>query len=80
MSSSGGALLSLAARGPQDVFLTGNPDTSYFRQVYRRHTNFAMADVRQPIEGQIAANNISKFTLSRQGDMVSYIYLRRPDD
>jgi hypothetical protein len=76
MSSSGGALLSLAARGPQDVFLTGNPDTSYFRQVYRRHTNFAMADVRQPIEGQIAANNISKFTLSRQGDMVSYIYIR----
>ena len=77
MSSSGGALLSLAARGPQDVFLTGNPDTSYFRQVYRRHTNFAMADVRQPIEGQIAAGNISKFTLSRQGDMVSYVYLLR---
>ena len=79
MSSSGGALLSLAARGPQDVFLTGNPDTSYFRQVYRRHTNFAMADARQPIEGQIAAGNISKFTLSRQGDMVSYIYLRQPN-
>ena len=79
MSSSGGALLSLAARGPQDVFLTGNPDTSYFRQVYRRHTNFAMAEVRQPIEGTIGNGNISKFTLSRQGDMVSYIYLRRPD-
>ena len=79
MSSSGGALLSLAAQGPQDVFLTGNPDTSYFRQVYRRHTNFATAEVRQPIEGTIAPNNVSKFTLSRQGDMVSYIYLRRPD-
>lgn len=79
MSSSGGALLSLAAQGPQDVFLTGNPDTSYFRQVYKRHTNFAMAQVRQPIEGAIAAGNVSKFTLSRQGDMVSYIYLRRPD-
>ena len=78
MSSSGGALLSLAAQGPQDVFLTGNPDTSYFRQVYKRHTNFAMAQVRQPIEGAIADGNISKFTLSRQGDMVSYIYLRKP--
>ena len=76
MSSSGGALLSLAAQGPQDVFLTGNPDTSYFRQVYRRHTNFATAEVRQPIEGTIAPNNVSKFVLSRQGDMVSYIYLR----
>ena len=76
MSSSGGALLSLAARGPQDVFLTGNPDTSYFRQVYRRHTNFAMAEVQQAGEGAIAAGNITRYTLSRQGDMVSALYLR----
>ena len=78
MSSSGGALLSLAAQGPQDVFLTGNPNTNYFHQVYRRHSNFATAEIRQPIEGAINAGSLSKFTLSRQGDMVSYIYLRDP--
>ena len=76
MSSSGGALLSLAARGPQDVFLTGNPDTSYFRQVYRRHTYFAMTDVQQFGKGEIAAGNTTRYTLSRQGDMVSALYLR----
>ena len=76
MSSSGGALLSLAACGPQDVFLTGNPDTSYFRQVYRRHINFAIADVQQVGDGAIAAGNITHYTLSRQGDMVSALYLR----
>ena len=79
MSSSGGALLSLAAQGPQDVFLTGNPNTNYFHQVYRRHSNFATAEVRQPIEGAIANGSLSKFQLSRQGDMVSYIYLRDPN-
>ena len=76
MSSSGGALLSLAARGPQDVFLTGNPDTSYFRQVYRRHTPFAIADVQQIAAGAIASGSITRYTLSRQGDMVSALYIR----
>ena len=82
MSSSGGALLSLAARGPQDVLLTGNPDTSYFRQVYRRHTPFAMTDIQQTPIGAIASGSITRYTLSRQGDMVSALYIRdtKPDE
>ena len=79
MSSSGGALLSLAAQGPQDVFLTGNPDTSYFRQVYRRHTNFATAETQQAGGGSVASGNITRYTLSRQGDMVSGIYLKNTE-
>ena len=62
----------LAIQGPQDV----EPDTSYFRQVYRSHTNFAFTTVQQKMEGTIAAGGTSKFTLSRQGDLVSGIYLR----
>jgi hypothetical protein len=37
----GGGLLQLVATGKQDVFLTGNPQISFFKMVYRRHTNFA---------------------------------------
>ena len=42
-----GTLVELIARGKQDVFLIGNPQFSYFKSVYRRHTNFAMEPIRQ---------------------------------
>ena len=37
-----GAIIDLVAQGVQDVYLTGNPEVSFFQQSYRRHTNFAM--------------------------------------
>ena len=37
-----GGLLQLAAYGAQDFYLTGNPQISFFKTVYRRYTNFAM--------------------------------------
>ena len=38
----GGGLLQLIAMGKQDVFLTGNPQITWFKMVYRRYTNFAV--------------------------------------
>ena len=38
----GGGLLQLVAKGKQDVFLTGNPQITWFKMVYRRYTNFAI--------------------------------------
>ena len=43
----GGALLELVAKGSQDIFLTGNPNTTYFRSVYKRHTNFSSESIIQ---------------------------------
>ena len=42
-----GTLVELIARGNQDVFIIGNPQFSYFKSVYRRHTNFAIEPIRQ---------------------------------
>ena len=42
-----GGLLDLVAHGIQDVFLIGNPQFSFFKSVYRRHTNFAIEPIRQ---------------------------------
>ena len=39
--------MQLVALGAQDVFLTGSPEISYFKMVYKRHTNFSMESVRQ---------------------------------
>ena len=73
-------LISLVARGPQDVYLTGNPDTSYFRTTYRRPTPFVLDTVQIQHTGTEADGRISTFTLNNQGDMVSGIYIRNDGD
>ena len=46
-----GALLQLVAYGAQDVYLTANPQVTFFKQLYRRHSNFAMEAVEQTFNG-----------------------------
>ena len=48
----GGGFLQLAAYGAQDVNLTGNPQMTFFVAVYKRHTNFAIENVRQYFTGE----------------------------
>ncbi len=49
----GGGLMELIARGVQDIFLIGNPHITFFKAVYRRHTNFAIESVLQTIDGTV---------------------------
>ena len=37
-----GGLIQLVASGKQDVALTYNPEITFFKKVYRRHTNFSL--------------------------------------
>ena len=43
----GGGLMQLVAYGAQDVYLTGNPQITFWKVTYRRHTNFAMESIEQ---------------------------------
>ena len=73
----GGGLMQLVAYGAQDIYLTGNPQITFFKVVYRRHTNFAMESVAQTFDGQVkggAACDVSA-TISRNGDLVHRVYL-----
>ena len=69
-----GALVDLVALGIQDTYLTSNPDTSFFREKYNRHTNFAMEPVRQVIEGDIKSGEWSEIKISRNGDLLTDVY------
>ena len=71
----GGGLLQLIAYGSQDIYLTGNPQITFFKQVHRRHTNFAMEEVEQSIEGTVTASSKVSCKLSRIGDLVGQIFL-----
>ena len=74
----GGGLMQLVAYGAQDVYLTGNPQITFFKVVYRRHTNFAVEAIAQTFNGTPALGNRVSSTISRNGDLLSRVYLGLP--
>jgi hypothetical protein len=71
----GGGLLQLVAYGAQDVYLTGNPQITFFKVVYRRHTNFAVESIAQTLNGTAAYGNTVYSTISRNGDLINRAYM-----
>ena len=67
--------MQLVAYGAQDIYLTGNPQITFFKVVYRRHTNFSMETIQQTINGTPAASGSSTVTISRNGDLVYKVYV-----
>ena len=72
----GGGLLQLVAYGAQDVYLTGNPQITFFKVVYRRHTNFAMEAIQQTFTGAVGYGNTIYCQISRNGDLIHRAYLQ----
>ena len=72
----GGGLMQLVAYGAQDIYLTGNPQITFFKVVYRRHTNFSMEAIEQTWNGTSeGTNGRCTSTISRNGDLVHKMYL-----
>ena len=72
----GGGLMQLVAYGAQDVYLTGNPQITFFKVTYRRHTNFAMEAIEQTFNGQADFGRRVTCTVSRNGDLAYRTYLQ----
>jgi hypothetical protein len=72
----GGGLLQLVAYGAQDVYLTGNPQITFFKVVYRRHTNFSMESIEQTFNGTAALDRRVTCQISRNGDLIHRMYLQ----
>ena len=76
--SGNGKVIQLVAEGSQLSYLTGNPQITYFKSVYRRHTNFCTEYIKQVWNG----NNLSyegefKCVISKTGDLLSRLYLEQ---
>jgi Major capsid protein N-terminus/Large eukaryotic DNA virus major capsid protein len=71
----GGGLLQLVAQGKQDVFLTGNPQISFFKMVYRRYTNFAMESQAMYFDGTANFGQRISCLIPRKGDLLGRIYI-----
>ena len=70
-----GGIAQLVAVGAQDAHLVGQPEVSFFRSNYKRHTNFAQTVEKQVIQGNPTANGMSTVRFERKGDMVGYVYI-----
>jgi len=71
----GGGLLQLVATGRQDIYLSGNPQTTFFKQVYRRHTNFSVESCRIDFDGATDFGKVVVATIPRKGDLLNTLVL-----
>jgi len=71
----GGGLLQLVAQGKQDVFLTGNPQVTWFKMVYRRYTNFAIESQIIQFDNQADFGRKITCLLPRKGDLLGPLWL-----
>ena len=72
----GGGLMQLVAYGAQDVYLTGNPQITFFKVVYRRHTNFAVEAIEQTFNGALDFGKKGDVQITRNGDLITKMYLK----
>src|SRR5210317_803891 len=69
------ALIDLVSVGAQDVYITGNPEVSFFRQNYKRHTNFAIKPERMDYIGTFESGNEVSIPIKSKGDLLSYVWI-----
>ena len=75
-----GGVVQLVAVGPQDAWLTGKPEVSFYRSNYKRYTHYSSSVERQVIQGAPIANGISTIRFEKKGDLLSYVYLTARDN
>ena len=68
--------MQLVAYGAQDLYLTGNSQITFFKVVYRRHTNFAMEAIEQTFNGNPDFGKKVSCTISRNGDLVHKVWVQ----
>ena len=73
-----GGLIELVAKGPQDVYLTGSPQVSFFRQNYKAHTNFSTKIEKLDYTGTFTSGQQVSVPIINKGDLLSYIWIEAP--
>jgi hypothetical protein len=70
-----GGIIQIASYGTQDLFLTGNPEITFFRLVYRRHTNFSIEAIRVDFNNEVLFGRTSTSIIPKNGDLIHRVYL-----
>lgn len=76
----GGGLMQLVAYGSQDIYLTGNPQFTFFKVVYKRHTNFSIESIEQSFSGSADYGKKFSVTIARNGDLLTKLWIEMDVD
>jgi len=71
-----GGLIQIVAYGSQNLFLTGSPEITYFKTVYRRHTNFAIESMILPFDDTVGFDETSTLKIPQNSDLIGNMYLQ----
>lgn len=71
-----GGIIQLSTYGSQDLYLTGTPEITFFKVVYRRYTNFAIDSVMLNFDTNVGFDKECSITLPRIGDLISKMYIQ----
>lgn len=71
-----GGLIQIVTYGSQDLFLTGTPEITFFKVVYRRHTNFSIESTKVNFDNPVSFGGTSCLTIPKVGDLVHKTYLQ----
>lgn len=71
----GGGLLQLVAYGAQDAYISGNPQITFWKGLYKRHTNFAMEPFRVNFTGQASWGTKHSAVIPRHADLLYTTYI-----
>jgi len=67
--------MQLVSYGSQDIYLTGNPQMTFFKFVYKRHTNYAIEQIEQTYIGSAILGRKITCNIARDGDLLYRLYL-----
>lgn len=70
-----GGKIQLVIKGQQDIHLTENPESTFWKAIYKQHTNFSMESICQEFDGQVVKNRVATLPIKMKGDMVYKCYL-----
>jgi len=75
-SNMGGGLLQLVSYGAQDIYISGNPQITFWKVLFKRHTNFAMESIEVTFNGQADFNKRVTAIINRNADLMYRTYVQ----
>ncbi len=72
----GGGLMQLVSYGAQDVYISGNPQITFWKILYKRHTNFAVESIEVTFNGQADFNKRVTAIINRNADLMYKTYVQ----
>lgn len=71
-----GGLIQIVAYGAQDLFLTGIPEITFFKFLYKRYTNFAMDFIELNLDGNKNFGEEISCEIPKNGDLIKNLFLK----